>query len=372
MAEFLFEGLHHALAVAAFVHIDEVDDDDAAQIAQANLAHNLLDRVHVGFDDRVFEARGLAHVLAGIDVDGHQRLGLVDHNVAAAFQPHLRLERLVHLFFQAELLEQRCLLGVELHALDQSRLEAIEEAQNALVFWFCVNPDHGEVGRNLIAQHALDHVEIVIDQSRGLRSLGAGLDVIPQPLQEANVGPQFVFARVLRRGADDEAAVAVVALAHHDALQPLPLLIRCDLSRNPGMVHRRHVDQEPSRQRDVAGDARAFLADGFLGNLHQDFLALLEQIADLRNLLRLATREAATTSTASTPLPVEAGPRTWRPLRVTSRRRRSANLRPGVARPTGFCVKQSFRLRLGFFQFQFFGVFLALRCFCSRRNTGLG
>ena len=94
--------------------------------------------------------------------------------------------------------------------------------------------------------------------------------------------------------------MAVVALAHHDALQPLPLFVGCDLARNSGMVHGRHVDQKPPRQRDVAGNARALLADRLLGNLHQNFLAFLQQIADLRDFLRrLAARESPSASTTS-------------------------------------------------------------------------
>src|ERR1700683_4031920 len=72
VAEFFLERLHHALAVAAFIHVDEVDDDDAAEVAQANLANDFFDRVHVGFDNGVFEARGFAYVFAGIDVDGDE------------------------------------------------------------------------------------------------------------------------------------------------------------------------------------------------------------------------------------------------------------------------------------------------------------
>jgi hypothetical protein len=89
----IFQGLGHLLPVAvlALVHVDEVDDDDAAEIAQANLAHNLRDRIQVGLHNRVFQPRRLADVLAGVDVDGHQRLGLVDHDRAAALQPDLRL-----------------------------------------------------------------------------------------------------------------------------------------------------------------------------------------------------------------------------------------------------------------------------------------
>ena len=70
MRERLFQGLHHFLAVLALIHVDEIDDDDAAEVAQADLAHDLLDRVDVGLDDGVFQPLRLADVLAGIDVDG--------------------------------------------------------------------------------------------------------------------------------------------------------------------------------------------------------------------------------------------------------------------------------------------------------------
>ena len=76
-------------AILALVHVDEVDDDDAAQIAQPDLAHDLRDGIEVGLDDGVFEARRLADIFAGVDVDGDQRFGLVDDDVAAGLQPDL-------------------------------------------------------------------------------------------------------------------------------------------------------------------------------------------------------------------------------------------------------------------------------------------
>ena len=82
--EGFFEGGQHLEAVLALVHVDEVDDDDAAQVAEANLADNLRHGVEVGLDDGVLKARRLAHVFAGVDVDGHQRFSLVDDDGAAA------------------------------------------------------------------------------------------------------------------------------------------------------------------------------------------------------------------------------------------------------------------------------------------------
>ena len=53
-----------------------------------------------------------------------------------------------------------------------------------------------------------------------------------------------------------------------------------DFARNAGVIERGHVHQEAAGQGDVAGDARAFLAERFLGDLDDDFLALLEHVRD--------------------------------------------------------------------------------------------
>jgi len=105
--ESFFEGGHDLVAVLAVVHVDEVDDDDAAQVAQANLANDLRHGVEVGLDDGVFEARRLADIFAGIDVDGDQRFGLVDDDGAARFEPDLGAEGLGDFVLNAELLEER-------------------------------------------------------------------------------------------------------------------------------------------------------------------------------------------------------------------------------------------------------------------------
>ena len=54
---------HDPVPVLALIHIDEVDDDDAAKIAQTDLADDLRDRIKVGLDDGVFESRCLADIL---------------------------------------------------------------------------------------------------------------------------------------------------------------------------------------------------------------------------------------------------------------------------------------------------------------------
>src|SRR5262249_22964656 len=128
-----FERLHHLLAILALVHVDEVHHDDPAKVPQADLSHNLLDGVGIGLDDGVLQAVRLADIFAGIDVDGDQRLRLIDHNVPARLQPYLRTERLFQFGRDVELVENRGRPGVQFDAPYQSRLKALHEPQYAFI-----------------------------------------------------------------------------------------------------------------------------------------------------------------------------------------------------------------------------------------------
>ena len=112
-AERVAEHAHHVLAVRPDLHVDEVDDDDPADVAEPELAGDLLGRLEVVAEDRLLEV-GAADVLAGVDVDHRERLGALDHERTARRQPHLAVERLHELLGDVEPLEDRqaLLLGV--------------------------------------------------------------------------------------------------------------------------------------------------------------------------------------------------------------------------------------------------------------------
>ena len=66
-------------------HVDEVDDDQTAQVAQAHLTGNLFGGFHIGFERGVFNVRAACGTRR-VDVDGNQGFGMVDHNRAAGRQ----------------------------------------------------------------------------------------------------------------------------------------------------------------------------------------------------------------------------------------------------------------------------------------------
>src|SRR6516162_2194314 len=65
-----------------------------------------------------------------------------------------------------------------------------------------------------------------------------------------------------------------------NAFQAAPFIVARDLAGNTDVVDGGHVDQKPAGLRDVRGDARTFLAKWLLGDLDDNFLAFLQQVAD--------------------------------------------------------------------------------------------
>ena len=98
--QMILQTLLDGAVVAVFFHVDEVDDDEAGKVAQAQLTRDFFGgfevRLECGILDRMFTGRA-----AGVDVDRHQRFGLVDDDVAAGLQRYLRHQHAVELGFDA-------------------------------------------------------------------------------------------------------------------------------------------------------------------------------------------------------------------------------------------------------------------------------
>ena len=135
LVERLAQRLQHRVTVARAGHVDEVDDDDPADVPQTQLAHDLVGRLEVGLGDRVLEPRALATAdeAARVDVDHRQRLGVVDDQIPAAGQIDPARERRVEHLLDAEGLEQRFLLLPQLDVLDQLGSGAGEERDQTMV-----------------------------------------------------------------------------------------------------------------------------------------------------------------------------------------------------------------------------------------------
>src|SRR2546429_2726350 len=98
------------------------------------------------------------------------------------------------------------------------------------------------------------------------------LDVVPGGAEELDVGADFVVGGAAGCGSNDEAARESAARFADKTAETRTIFRAVNFPRNADVINRRHVDKEAARQSDVTGDARAFLAERFLGDLNDDFL----------------------------------------------------------------------------------------------------
>src|SRR5438128_5314354 len=287
--QLLLDGLEDFLPVLLLLHVDEVEHDDAAQIAQPDLTDDLLDGLEVGLDDGVLEPAGrlLADVAARVHVDRDERLGLVDDDRSAGLQPHLALQRLVDLGLHAVFVEDRVGLRVQLHFRSEARHDALDELHDALILDSVVAADRLILLGQQIAHQLADQARLAVHDRGRARALGLLPHLRPDLVERLEVADDVFFRPAGGRGADDDAAgeAALLAELPHDAAQTAALVARLDLARHADVIHRRHEHEESPRHRHVRREARALGAERLLDHLDEDFLSLAQELFDF--LLRL-------------------------------------------------------------------------------------
>src|SRR5215831_68140 len=272
----------HLLAVLRRLHVDEVDDDDPAEVAQADLADDLTDRLEVDLEHGLLEV-ALADVLARVDVDRDERLGVVDHDVAAGLEPHAAPQRLLDVLLDAERLEDRRGLVPHLHAVAQRGHERLDVPDALVVDLARVDDELVDFRREQVAHDPEGQVAFLVQDRRRRRLLEARLDLRPQAREELDIGGELALALALGVRPQDEAARRQGHRAQRGA-QPLALPVVADAPRDADVARLGHVDEVAARERDERRDAGALGPERFLRDLHQHRLVLVEQILDRRRL----------------------------------------------------------------------------------------
>src|SRR5579872_367819 len=266
------------LTAALLCHVDEVDDDDAADVAQAHLARDLGRRLEVRAHDRVLEI-ATAGEFACVDVDDGQRFGVLEHQVAARGQRDLRLEQALQFFVDAARFEERAGPFDQLEPLDVLRAEQRHRRADLFELFSRVDVHRGDVAGQEIA-HGFEHEVQVLVQQRGRgRAFVAFQDAVPEPQLDAEVGDELGFAHALCGRAHDRRH-AFRAHAAQDLLQPRAFVRIFDPRGDARIAAGRHQHEIEIGRRDIGGDARAFEASRFFDHLHEHVAADFEQFVD--------------------------------------------------------------------------------------------
>ena len=266
--------------VFADFHVDEVDDDEAGEVAHAQLLRDFLGGLHVGAKCCVLDA-ALAGGAAGIDVDGDERLGLVDDDIAAGAQLHDGVEHGIQLGFDLVAGEEGLAFGPELHFPRVARHEHAHEVAGGAETVLAIDQDVVHIAGIDIADGALDEAGFLIDQRRGGGFHGAVADVVPEAEEILAVALDFGFGAVGAGGAHDQAhAVRHVELGHR-LFQAAAVGDRRNLARNPAAGGRiGHQHREAAGEREIGGQRRTFIAALLLDHLDQHDLAAVDDLLD--------------------------------------------------------------------------------------------
>ena len=92
--------------VTIFIHVDEIDNQQASQITQPRLAGHFHSRLEVGVQGG-FLNRLLAGRFARVHINRDQRFGWIDNQIAARWQNHGWVKHRGQFIFDAMLFEQR-------------------------------------------------------------------------------------------------------------------------------------------------------------------------------------------------------------------------------------------------------------------------
>ncbi len=142
----VLQALFHFALMLGAVHVDEVDHDQTAGIADAQLAGDFRRRFQVGVERGLFDVAALGG-LRGVDVDRGQRFGLVDHDRAAGGQAHAAVERALDLGFDLVAREQRGVVFVQLELAQGVGHHLLHEVASVVIERLFVDQDLADVVR---------------------------------------------------------------------------------------------------------------------------------------------------------------------------------------------------------------------------------
>ena len=268
-------------AVAALVHVDEVDDDQPGKVAQSELPRDLLGRLEIGLERGVLDVV-LARRLARVDVDGDERLGLVDDDIAARPEHHLRREHRRQLPLDLEADEDGLRLLVGLHVLGVARHEHAHEVLGLAIGLVARDQHLVDVLVVEVADRALDEAAFLVDEGRGRRFQREVAHVLPQAQQIVVIALDLGLGALGASGADDEPHAFRHFELSRDLAQALAVGGLGDLARDAAAARRvGHEHGVTAGKRKIGRERSAFIAALLLHHLHQDDLAAPDHLLDL-------------------------------------------------------------------------------------------
>ncbi len=279
LAQRVTQSIFDFTAVARFFHVDEIDDDQATQIAQAHLACHFVGGFQVGagggfFDVATFDGSGR------VDVHADQGFGVVNHDGAARGQGHGAGVGRFNLVLDLEAAEQRRVIAVAFDAGGMLGHDVGHELLRLFIDVVGVDQDVADVVVEVITNGTNHQAGLLVNQEGPFAALGRAVDGGPKLQEVVQVPLQFGGAAANACGSgDDGHAIGVFQLVH--GLFEFGPVFALDAARNAaatGVVG--HQDHITTGQADEGREGSALVATFFFFDLDQQFLAFFDHVFD--------------------------------------------------------------------------------------------
>ncbi len=199
--------LEQLLPVLGLVHVDEVDDDDAAHVAQTQLACDLVGGTQVHLEGVALLVGRRLRAVARVDVDDVQCLCMFDDYICARFEGDGLAERRLDLSRDVEMVEDGNLPVISLYDVLALGGDKGDVFGYLLVCLGIVDMDALECRAEHVAQHADDTALLLEYQCRSGGLHRFGHSVFPAMQQGLELVVQLAHAFAFGRRADDDAEI---------------------------------------------------------------------------------------------------------------------------------------------------------------------
>ncbi|CNS44462.1 Uncharacterised protein [Neisseria gonorrhoeae] len=279
--ECVAQDVFHIALVFGVFHVDEVDDDQAAQVAQAHLSGDFFGSFHIGFEGGVFDVRAACGA-CGVHVDGDEGFGVVDDDRAAGGQADAARERAFDLVFDLEAGKQRRVVFVEFQTTCVARHDVAHELGNLVVNFLIVHQNFADVGTEVVADGADEQRAFHKEQVGVVMRFSCFFDCLPELFEVVQIPFQLFRAAADAGGTRDDAhAVRNVELRHR-GFEFLTLFAFDTAGYAAAARIVRHQYQIASGEADEGGQRRAFVAALVFFDLDDDFHAFFEHVLNAR------------------------------------------------------------------------------------------
>ena len=163
-AQGLYQGLIDQVPVDRLFLVDEVDDDESADVPEPELPGDFPGGLEIGLEEGFLEVAA-AHEAPGIDVDGGEGLGGVDDQIAAALEPHPGRQEFLPVDFQAEMTENGLGPGIEFNPEFFQGAEGFQIVGDALKTGGVVHQDPVHLGGVELPDHPPGGLQFLVEEA---------------------------------------------------------------------------------------------------------------------------------------------------------------------------------------------------------------